>query len=252
MTRISLCLETVLPEIDFYDRIKAAAELGYNGMEFWEVESKDISRIARLSSQHNIPVVICCANDVRTIKLNNPSDVFSKNITRSVEILKELGCSSMIALAGDLEGKADSQKNIIIENLKRAADILVKENITLNIEGLNSLIDHKGYYLDSSSIGFEIVKCVGCGNVKFLYDIYHMQIMEGNIIENITRNINLVGHIHSAGVPGRHEPHLGENDYRNILKAVEAAGYERWVGLEYFPSYDSMQSLRDVKNYFSS
>ena len=124
--------------------------------------------------------------------------------------------------------------------------------MTVNLEALNSLVDHKGYYLDSSAVGFEIVKCVGCDNIKLLYDIYHMQIMEGNIIENITRNIDLIGHIHAAGVPGRHEPHLGENDYRFILKAVEKAGYKGFFGLEYFPSYDSRQSLADVKKYLEA
>lgn len=252
MIKTSVCLETVLPEMDFYDRIKVAAEIGFDAIEFWEVETKDIQKIARLSSQNNIPVAICCAKDVRTTRMNNPGDLVIKNIAESIKIIKELGCSSMIVLSGDIEGKTDSQKNILIENLKRVADLVVKENVTINIEALNSLVDHKGYYLDSSSVGFEIIKSVGCDNIKFLYDIYHMQIMEGNIIENITKNVDLIGHIHSAGVPGRHEPFKGENDYRYILKAISDAGYNRYFGLEYFPSYDSKQSLEDVKNYFSS
>ena len=251
MNKISVCLETVLPDVDFYDRIKIAADLGYDGIEFWEVETKDIGRIARLSAQYNMPVVICCTHEVRTIRLNQPSDVFVANIGKSIGILKELGCRSMIALAGDLEGKADSQKNIIIENLKKVADLLVKNDVTLNIEGLNSLVDHKGYYLDSSAVGFEMIKSAGCENIKFLYDIYHMQIMEGNIIENMTRNISLIGHVHAAGVPGRHEPQKGENDYKYIFGALAEAGYTGWFGLEYFPSYDSMQSLRDVRDFLT-
>jgi len=161
-----------------------------------------------------------------------------------------MGYDSLIVLTGDNEGKADSQKNILIENLKRVADIAIKENVTINIEPLNSLVDHKGYYLDSSYIGFEIIKSVGCDNVKLLYDVYHMQIMEGNIIQNITKNIDLIGHIHSAGVPGRIEPFNGENDYKAILNAIENSSYNRYFGLEYFPSYDSKTSLQDVKKYF--
>lgn len=250
MLKLSVCLETVLPELDFYDRIGVAAELGFDAIEFWEVESKDIARIAKLSSKHNIPVVICCARDVRTVKMNQPGNIVAKNIRESACILKELGCSSMIVLAGDLEGKSDSQKSILIENLKRVSDIAVKENITINIEALNSLVDHKGYYLDSSSVGFEIIKSVGCDNIKFLYDIYHLQIMEGNIIDNLTKNIDITGHVHSAGVPGRHEPFKGENDYKYIHDSIEKAGYSRYFGLEYFPSYDSRKSLEDVKKYF--
>lgn len=249
MSKISVCLETVLPEVDFYDRIKIAAEIGFAAIEFWEVETKDISKIARLSSQNNIPVAICCANDVRTTRMNLSSNIVVKNMVKSIEIIKEMGCNSLIVLTGDNEGKVDSQKNILIENLKRVAELAVKENITINIEPLNSLVDHKGYYLDSSYIGFEIIKSVDCENIRLLYDIYHMQIMEGNIISNITKNIDLIGHIHSAGVPGRIEPFKGENDYKTILKTIENSGYKRFFGLEYYPSYDSIQSLTDVKKY---
>ena len=76
-----------------------------------------------------------------------------------------------------------------------------------------------------------------------------MQIMEGNIIDNITRNIDFIGHFHSAGVPGRHEHFNGESDYKNILKAIEKTGYNRYFGLEYWPTYDHKKSLEDVKKY---
>lgn len=251
MSRISICLETVLPELDFYDRIQVAAELGFDAVEFWEVESKDISKIAKLSEQNKIPVAICCAKDVRTLRMNSPSDMVVRNMAESLKIAKEMNCGSVIVLAGDVDSRMDSQKSILIENLKRVADLAVKENITINVEALNSLVDHKGYYLDSSSIGFEIIKCVNCDKIKFLYDIYHMQIMEGNIIQTVTQNIGLIGHIHAAGVPGRHEPFKGENDYRFILNEIERTGYKGYFGLEYFPSTDSRQSMAEVRKYFS-
>ena len=250
MLNLSVCIETILAEIDFYDRVEIISGLGFDAIEFWEVESKDISKLAAVSSRYNIPVAICCAKDVRKVKLNQPWNVVCKNIKESISILKVLGCDSMIMLAGDLEGKADTQKSILVENLKRAAELAVKENVIINIEALNSLVDHKGYYLDSSSIGFEIIKSVDCENIKLLYDIYHMQIMEGNIITNITQNIDLIGHIHSAGVPGRHEPFLGENNYKYIIRETEKTGYDRYFGFEYFPSYDSQKSLKDVLDYF--
>lgn len=128
----------------------------------------------------------------------------------------------------------------------------MKEGVTVNMEALNSLVDHKGYYLDSSYMGFEIMKAVGCDNIKLLYDVYHMQIMEGNIIENVLKNIDLIGHFHSAGVPGRHEHFDGDNDYKNILKAINKTTYDRYFGLEYWPTYDHRKSLTDVKNYLSA
>lgn len=184
--------------------------------------------------------------------MNFPAPQVVKNVTESIKIVKEMGCNSLIGLSGEIEGKADSQKNILIENLKRVADILVKENVTLNLEALNSLVDHKGYYLDSSYLAFEIAKAVGCNNIKILYDVYHMQIMEGNIIENIKKNIDFIGHFHSAGVPGRHEQFNGESDYKNILKAVNESDYNRYFGLEYWPTYDNKQSIVDVLKYLKA
>ena len=249
MIKFSLCIEPVLTELDFYDRIKASAELGFDAIEFWDPVGKDISKIGKLAAENNIKVSICCVKDAWNKRMNLPSDIVVKNVTESIKIAKDMGCNSLIGLSGEIEGKSDSQKSILIENLKRVADVLVKENVTLNIEALNSLVDHKGYYLDSSYIGFEIMKAVNCKNIKLLYDIYHMQIMEGNVIENVTKNIDFIGHFHSAGVPGRHEHFNGESNYTSILKAIKQTDYNRYFGLEYWSTYDNKKSISDVLKY---
>jgi len=252
MVKFSLCIEPVLTDLDFYDRIKVAAELGFDAIEFWDPAGRDVSKIGRLAAENNIKVAICCVKSAWDIRMNSAADQVVKNVTESIKLAKDMGCTSLIALSGDVEGKADLQKNILIENLKRITDIAVKENVTINLEALNSLVDHKGYYLDSSYVGFEIMKSVGCSNVRLLYDVYHMQIMEGNVIENITKNIDFIGHFHSAGVPGRHELFNGENNYINILKAIDTIGYDRFFGLEYWPVYDHKQSLADVLKYLNT
>ncbi len=252
MIKKSLCIEPVLTDLDFYDRIKVAAEIGFDAIEFWDPVGKDVSKIGSIAAQNNISVATCCAKNAWVKRMNFPGSVVVENISDSIKLAKEMGCNSLIVLAGDVEGKADSQKNILIENLKRVADIAVKENVTINVEALNSLVDHKGYYLDSSYIGFEIMKSVGCDNIKLLYDVYHMQIMEGNIIENIRKNIQFIGHFHSAGVPGRHEHFNGENDYKNILKVIGETDYDKYFGLEYWPTYDHKKSLKDVMEYLNS
>ena len=120
------------------------------------------------------------------------------------------------------------------------------------LEALNSLIDHKGYYLDSSRIGFEIVEAVNSPRIKLLFDCYHMQLMEGNLVNNITDNIEWIGHFHSAGVPGRHELQQGETNYPRIIRAVEDAEYSGYFGLEYWPSYEAETSIRDTMRYLAS
>ena len=168
MAKLSICIEPVLTDIDFYDRIKVAAELGFDAIEFWDPIDKDVNKIGRIAAENNIAVSICCVKEAWTKRMNFPASIVVENVTESIKLAKEMGCNSLIALSGDVEGKADSQKNILIENLKRVADIAVKENVTINVEALNSLVDHKGYYLDSSYVGFEIIKSVGCDNIRLL------------------------------------------------------------------------------------
>ena len=226
MQKISLCIEPVLEKYNFYDRIKIAKDLGLDAIEFWDTADKDVSKIGSLAAKNNIDVAICCLKGAWTNRLNFPAVKVVENVKSSIKLAKEMGCKSLIGLSGDVEGKADSQKN-----------------------ALNSLVDHKGYYLDSSYVGFEIMKSVGCNNIKLLYDIYHMQIMEGNIIENIKNNIDFIGHFHSAGVPGRNEHFNGENDYLNILKKIDCTDYDKYFGLEYWVTYNDEKSIQDVLKY---
>lgn len=255
MAKFSLCIEAVLDgEVDFYDRIQVAKELGYDAVEFWDPVGKDVGKIAKLSAQHNIPIAICCVqnawNDLYRMS-EDPARVL-KNVTESAKIAKDMGCKSLIGLSGDVKGHAYDETVALIGNLKRCAEVLEKEGVTLTLEALNSLVDHKGYWLDSSFVGFNIMKAVDCPNVKLLYDCYHMQIMEGNLVQNITNNIQNIGHFHSAGVPGRNEIMGGETNYAKVVKTVDSLGYDRYFGLEYWTSYASMDSLKDTITYLKS
>ena len=111
-------------------------------------------------------------------------------------------------------------------------------------------VNHPGYYLWSSAEAFEIIRQVNHPNVKVVYDIYHQQVMEGNIILNILNNLDCIAHLHGAGHPGRNELQLGENDYRVILAAVDKAGYTGAMGLEYKPSLEPMESLKKAKEIY--
>ena len=128
-------------------------------------------------------------------------------------------------------------------------EIAEKAGVTIVLEALNSMYDHKGYYLNSAYKGFEIMKAVDSPNIKLLFDCYHMQLMEGNLVNNITVNAGYIGHFHSAGVPGRHELQLGETNYPRVIRAAEEAGYDRYFGFEYWPTYDNEQSVRDILAY---
>ena len=244
MNKISLCLEPVFTEHPFEDRIRMAAEAGFKAVEFWNPSTKNLPGLAAAAASSGVSIVACCLGQSVNRLDRSPADVV-ENVRASIAMAQEVGCTTLIGLAGDVKGRQDSQKNILIENLRRVSDMLVKAGMTLVLEPLNSLVNHKGYYLDSSPVGFEIVKCVNCPNVRLLFDIYHMQVMEGNLLHNITENIEWIGHFHTAGVPGRHEPIAGEIQFPYIMKQIDALGYDRFVGLEYWPTYDHRQSARD-------
>jgi hydroxypyruvate isomerase len=249
MAKYSLCLEPIFTDIPFYDRIAVAKEIGFDAIEFWNPSVYDVKKIASTAARVGLPIAVCTLKENWTYRLSFPYSMVLKNVRESIDCGKDLGCMKFIGLSGEVETKTDSQKNILIDNLKRVADVLEKEDAIIVLEALNSIVDHKGYYLDSSYVGFEIIKCVNSPRIKLLYDVYHMQIMEGNVIQNVKTHIDLIGHFHSAGVPGRHEHQWGETDYNNLTKMIDGTGYDGYFGLEYWPSYDNRKSALDVLNY---
>jgi hydroxypyruvate isomerase len=136
------------------------------------------------------------------------------------------------------------QRANIVAALKAGAPIAEEAGVTLVLEPLNVLVNHKGYYLATSAEAFDILREVDSPNVKLLFDIYHQQITEGNLIANITANIGLIGHFHAADNPGRNELGTGEINYANVFKAIAATGYAGYVGLEYLPLADPAETLR--------
>lgn len=252
--KFSLCIEPVFEDLPFYARFQAAKACGCDAVEFWDpwVGSADVTPegLGKASAEAGIPVAACCLNQAWTIRMNFPWKIVKQNVEKSIAIGSEFGCKTFIGLSGDLEGSfEDTQKILLVENLKRTAEIAEKAGVTIVLEALNSMYDHKGYYLNSAYKGFEIMKAVDSPNIKLLFDCYHMQLMEGNLVNNICTNIDYIGHFHSAGVPGRHELQLGETNYPRVIRAAEDAGYDRYFGFEYWPTYESTQSVRDVLAY---
>lgn len=247
--KVSLCMEPLFEDKDFYDRFDLAKEAGVDAVEFWEPEKFDAKKLAAASARTGLPITACCLFDGRNTTLNCSWDDIKPNLEKTIEFGLECGCKTFIGLTGNVEAKIDTQKFVILENLKRIAEVCEKTGTRIVLEALNTMTDHLGYYLDSSYSGLELVRAVNSPAVKFLYDMYHMQLMEGNLVGSLTKNVKSLGHLHSAGVPGRHELQNGEINYPFVLKKVEEAGYDGYFGLEYFPTYDNMQSLKDVLKY---
>jgi len=140
----------------------------------------------------------------------------------------------------------DAHHEACIEALKRGADLAAKQKAALLLENIDQEENPK-YYLTSVAEGFEIVRKVNHPNVKFLYDFYHEQIAEGNLIEKLEKNIDLVGLVHIADVPGRHEPGTGEINYANIFRKLAQLKYDRYAAMEFEPAGDPVAALRSAR-----
>ncbi|KYH40552.1 MAG: Hydroxypyruvate isomerase [Candidatus Bathyarchaeota archaeon B63] len=254
MVRFSVCIEMIFRELPFPERIDAVAEAGYPAFEFWGWRKKNLDEILERKRRNGLDVAIfILEHDGRLVDYSTRNR-FMDGLRDSIEAAHKLECPTLLVLVGSEipDVPRSKQHRSIVNCLREAAGIAEDANVTLAVEPLNILVDHKGYYLYSSREGFEIVREVNSPNVKLLYDIYHQQIMEGNLIDTITKNIDLIAHFHVADVPGRHEPGTGEINYLNVLRSIDEAGYEGYVGLEFRPLTSSEDALRKVMKLYSS
>jgi hydroxypyruvate isomerase len=243
----SVCIDALFNDRDFIESASKIKKSGINTIEFWTWWDRDIDNILTVKNRLGINILGFCT---RFISLTDASkrEEYIEGIKESINIAKKIDAKYIITQVGnELPGMSrGEQHNSIVEGLKFCVPLLEKSGITLIFEPLNTLVDHKNYYLYSSDEAFEICDKVGSQNIKVLFDIYHQQIMEGNLISRITKNIEKIGHFHAAGNPGRHELDKGEINYKEVFKAIDEAGYKGHIGLEYFPVEDVVLGLRKL------
>jgi hydroxypyruvate isomerase len=178
---------------------------------------------------------------------NNPKDhdKFVAGSERLIPLVAAAGIPQMIVFSGNRRGMPDAEglKNCA-DGLKRIMPIAEKHGVTVIMELLNSKVDHKDYMCDHTEWGVELCKQVGSDRFKLLYDIYHMQIMEGDVIRTIEKHHQYIGHYHTGGNPGRAEiDETQELNYRRIVQAIVDTGFKGYLGQEFIPRKDAMTSL---------
>ncbi len=260
--KLSVRVEPVFPKLTLEEQMQQVALAGYQGFEFrnWRAAGPQITRL-----KNKLGLECACLVGNRSVNpkgmgLCDPAERagFLNEIKASIEAAKRFESTRLIVLTGNkVPGMhREQQQASIVEGLKRAAELASPGGITLIVEILNTLTpveplnpveNHANYYLNSSREAFDIVRAVGSPHVKILFDIYHVQIMEGNLIETIRNNIASIGHFHVGDVPGRHEPGTGEINYRNVFRAIRATGFREFAAMEYLPSKDALTTLKEVK-----
>jgi hydroxypyruvate isomerase len=218
-------------KVPLEDLCRQAAAMGYSSVELlgekeWAVPARFGLDCAVANGPTTIPVGL---NRVEN------HDAIVKESERLLPLVKAAGIPNMIVFSGNREG------------LKRITPMAEELGVTIVMELLNSRVDHKDYHCDRSPWGVEVVKGVGSARFKLLYDIYHMQIMEGDVIRTIRDNIEHIGHFHTGGVPGRNEIDAGQElNYTAICRAIADAGFKGYIGQEFIPRREPMDSLREA------
>jgi hydroxypyruvate isomerase len=245
---LSACIEMIFSALPFEDRIKAVADTGLKAFEFWGFSNKNMDTVVGAAAQNGMTISSIASEVPPLVDPANHKE-FVEGAQRSIGVALKYGINTVIVCTGNEMAELSrwAQHDAIVNGLRGIAPYAEDTGITLVLEALNILVDHKGYYLARSDEGFDIVRAVGSPNVKLLYDIYHQQITEGFLIPTITANLPLIGHFHCADVPGRHEPGSGEINYANVFKVIADSDYTGYVGLEYSPTGDPAASLAQVR-----
>ena len=227
--------------IDFFEgtteqKLDKVAEWGFPAYEWLNPEGDPTATRAKSDA---LGVELSCivgAGAIAPGQMVDPDDHdrLVKQFEDRIVLAKTLGCKRLIGLSGNTRKDVSYEKQMeyVVKCLKRLAPIAEKNDVLIVLEALNPLVDHKGYFMTRTDQTMELIQEVGSPKVKMLFDIYHQQITEGNVIRNFTRNIDRIGHFHVADNPGRKEPGSGELNYTNIFKAIAETKYDGFVALE--------------------
>ncbi|ANY71111.1 hypothetical protein BBD41_29350 [Paenibacillus ihbetae] len=251
--KFSVCIDSVFRDMDMQEALSLVKSSGFDAFEFWNWRQKDINLMANVMKRLDLSVSTFCTDGGTLVDRESHKD-FLQGLKESISVAKKLGCSTLITQTGNERTGIPRERQIesVVMGLRLAAPIAEEAGITLLLEPLNTAVDHPGYLLTSSSEAFDIIEQVSSDHVKVLFDIYHQQITEGNIISSMLGNLQSIGHLHAAGCPGRNELQFGEVHYANVIQALRSAGYSNYFGLEFFPSVDPAQGLVFAKSLMDS
>jgi hydroxypyruvate isomerase len=238
-TKFAVNVEMWWKKLPFVERLKQAAALGFPAIEFWPYEGKNLDEIHRTCQEHNLAIAQFTAWGFSP-GMNNPKnhDRLVKKIAEACQVAKRINCPMMTVVGGnDQPGMSQAEMHDnIIKGLKLVAPIAEDNEIMLILEPMNIRVDHKGHCLYGSPDAVRICREVNSKFVKINWDLYHMQISEGDLCGRLKEGFDQVGYLQLADHPGRHEPGTGEIHYPRVLKQAYELGYRGYVGLECNPT----------------
>lgn len=251
MPKFAANLSMMFNEVPFLARFAEAASAGFTGVEYLfpydfpaDVIAAELNKNSLSNVLFNLPPGNWAGGERGITCLPGREDEFREGVRMAIEYANCLGTKQVHAMAGIVPSGSDAEKvhTTYIANLKYAANELARHGITLLIEAINTR-DMPGFFLNTQAQAFAALEQVGAENLKMQMDLYHMQIMEGDLIMKLTKYLAHCGHVQIAGVPKRNEPDTGEVDYPFIFGHLDRIGYSGWVGCEYRPAGNTLNGL---------
>lgn len=259
MIRLAANLMFLFTEEAFLDRFRAAAAAGFRGVEYQFPYAHASAEVAARLTDNGLEMVLQnlppgdWEAGERGIACHPGREAeFRDGVERAVEYARAVGCTRLNCLAGVAPPDVPDARlrATLVANLAYGAERLAREGMTLLVEAINTR-DMPGFYLSRSAQAQSIIDEVGAPNLRFQYDVYHMQIMEGDIVRTLRERLDHVGHVQIADNPGRHEPGTGELNFAYILAALDEAGYAGWVSCEYVPAAGTVAGLGWARDYLA-
>ena len=257
----SACIEPLYADIPFLQRFQAAKADGFDFVEFWGWEDKDLDAVQQAARAAGIG--IHGFNGDAHFSLIDPAhkQPYLAYLRRSVQAAKKIGARSVTIHSNELDAQgrvvdpywalSDTVKLCaMFDTLLACAEIAQANQIVICLEALNITTDHVGNYLRHTQTAAEMTRLIGSPWLKILYDVYHMQINEGSLCDTLTQYIDQIGHIHIADAPGRHEPGTGEINYPTVIRHLDKLGYTGLIGCELMPKTDTATAVRAIMDIF--
>lgn len=257
MPRLAANLSMLWTEHDFLDRFEPAARAGFKGVEFlfpyaWRVEEigERLERNGLVQVLFNMPPGNWDAGERGLACLPGRESEFRDGVGKAIEYAKALKCPTLHAMAGLAPDGADPERlrATYVENIRYAAAETKQAGLRLVIEPINTR-DIPRYFLSTPRQGLALIDAIGADNLFLQYDIYHAQIMQGDLAPTIEANLARIGHMQLADTPGRNEPGTGEINWDFLLPFIDRVGYAGWIGCEYKPRAGTEAGLGWAKNY---
>lgn len=251
MLRFDINLSMTLTDVPFLQRFQRAADLGFGAVEFFWPNDENLDDVARAIEQAGVEIALInmnagdmAAGDRGFLSWPDRRDWWQAAMLDAIEFAQRIGCPNIHAVAGTRlpDSTPAAQFDCAVENLRWAVPHLEKAGVTVLVEALNAY-DNPTFLLTRLDEMLDICARVDSPHMRIQYDVFHMQRMEGNLIDSIRRHLPVIGHVQIADAPDRHEPGTGEINYTNVLAALDEAGYGGYVGLEYRPRTTVEESL---------